>query len=263
MKRLILALVWAVLLTGAPFFLWNPLKNIWALNTPQFRLQVASLSTEMGARKEIERLKSFKIQAQYIRWLDRSKKTWFVVNIEGYKSEKEAIRYGKQFIREGIIQSFKVFPQKEKEVIPTKATEAFPPASSLPKKEPKSILEEKPVYFGPITIKEEENDLRINISMDRNIFPTITSDKVADGSRLIVTFNNIDRYIVPFEFDKIQSKTLLSFGLAQRGTDCIFNLLLNSAYNYEVTQDYYEKEKIYSLIIKRGPTPEPKQVIKE
>jgi len=99
--------------------------------------------------------------------------------------------------------------------------------------------------------------------MDRDIFPTITSDKVADGSRLMVTFKNVDRYIVPFEFDKVQSKTLLAFSLDQRGTDCIFILLLSSAYNYEVTRDYFEQEKKYSLIIKRQPTPEPKQIIKE
>jgi hypothetical protein len=263
MKRIIVVLAWTLFFTGNPFSPWNTAKNIWASNTPQYYLRVASCTTENEARRKTERLKSANLQAQYVRWKDRSKKTGFVVEIGGYQTEKEAIRNGNQLIRKGIIKKFLVFSKKEKEGVSTKVKEVSPPLSSLPDKGPKPILEEKPVYFGPISVKEEENSLRINISMDRPIFPTVTTEKLADGSHLIVTFKNIGHYIVPFEFDKVQSKTLLSLSLTQRGTDCIFILLLNPANNYEVARDYYEQDKKYSLLIRKEPTPEPKQEIKE
>ena len=99
--------------------------------------------------------------------------------------------------------------------------------------------------------------------MDQKIFPEIMSDKISDGSRLMVTFKNIGKYIVPIEFDKIRSKALLSFSVANKGPDCIFVLLLSSSYNYEVSQNYYEKEKIYSLFIGMEAAVEPNRIIKE
>ena len=119
------------------------------------------------------------------------------------------------------------------------------------------------VYFGPISVREEEKAIRVNIMLNPKIFPEITADKVAEGSRLIVTFKNIGRTIVPLQFEKIQSKTLLSISLAPKGSDCTFIILLNSSFNYEVDQNYYEKEKMYSLMIAKepsaSPNPDPKE----
>jgi hypothetical protein len=42
----------------------------------------------------------------------------------------------------------------------------------------------------------------------------------------------------------------MSFSVAPKGTDCTFILVLNPAFNYEVSQNYFEKEKLYSLRIR-------------
>ncbi|MBA4395312.1 MAG: hypothetical protein C0407_17310, partial [Desulfobacca sp.] len=180
-------------------------------------------------------------------------KKWYVIYVDGFKTKEQAIRYGNQVIQKRLIQSFSFLPEKANEEIPIKAKET----PSIPsKKDSKTVAEKNPIYFGPIVVKEEEAGIRINIYMDRRIFPEITSDKIADGSRLLITFKNIEQYIVPMEFNKIQSKVLLSFNLALKGSDCRFSLLLNSAYDYKVSQDYFEKEKIYSLLIARDPAEE-------
>ena len=263
MKRIIFGLILAGLLIEDPFSFWNPNGNLWAQENIRFSLQVASCSTLAAAQKEIDRLKTAHIQARYTIREDKTNRKWFVIYIDRYKTKEEATLRGKQLIQKGIIQNFKIFPQKSKEEGPPQAKE-FSATPSLPsKKEPKPPVEKNPVYFGPIVIKEEENALRIHIMLDRKIFPEITADKIADGSRLIVTFNNIDRYIVPFEFDKVQSRMLLSFHLSKKGLDCTFVLLLHPAYNYEVSQDYFEKEKMYSLVIRRGPAAEPNKTVKE
>jgi len=230
-----------------------------SLPSISFSLQVASLPTEEGAQKETERLKAFNIKASYTTREDASKKRGFVIYLDRFKSKEEATRYGHELIHKGIIKNFKVFSQKEKGKSPVVVKEASPPPSPPSKKEPTPLPGKSPVNFGPISIKEEETALRIDISLDRKIFPEITADKVANGSRLIITFKNIDKIIVPVKFDKVQSKTLLSFSLDKKRTDCTFILLLNSAYNYQVTQNYFEKEKIYSLVIGREPTAQPDQ----
>ncbi|MFH0787721.1 MAG: SPOR domain-containing protein [Pseudomonadota bacterium] len=402
MKRFVITLALAGLLISNPLSLWNPGENLWALDPARFDLQVASLPTEISARKEIEHLKSYNLQAQMFPWEDRSRKTWFVIYILGYQTKEEAARHGNELIQNGIIRNFRVSLHKSKETAPVKVEKPPLPSPIPPKKEPKPLPGNSPVYigpifseetkeekptlvkesppppsipfrlqiascptqaaaqkelkrlkshsikakqllredpskkkwfiiyldgfkdreeakrkgnqliqkkiiktfqiftpkpngeipsskvkeappapttpskkelppsseknplsFGPISIKEEETALRINIALDRKIFPEITADKIAEGSRLVVTFKNIDRYIVPIEFDKVQSPTLLSFSLAKKGSDCTFILLLNSSFNYEVAQKYFEKEKIYSLVVGREPAKGPGPVKKE
>jgi hypothetical protein len=55
---------------------------------------------------------------------------------------------------------------------------------------------------------------------------------------------------VPIDFHKEQAQALLSFSLRQKGTDCTLTLVLDPSFNYEVSQNYFEKEKIYSLGIR-------------
>lgn len=257
------SLVLAALFFGALPFFWNLNNTLWAEESMQFTLQVASCSTLAFAQKEIQRLKSTNIHAQYAVREDRSNKKWFIVYIDRYKTKEEATRRGNQLIQKGVIKTFTIFPQKVKEEGPPRAKELPDSPAISSKKESMPGPAKNPVYFGPIVIKEEENALRITIMLDRKIFPDITSDKIADGSRLIVTFKNIDRYIVPLEFNKAQSPTLLSFSIAKKGQDCTMVIVLSSTYNYEVSQNYYEKEKIYSLTIGRGPIAEPGKPIKE
>jgi hypothetical protein len=256
MKKIIITFELAALFMGAIFSIDSRIKNIWAVDSTRILLQVASCSTLACAKKEIDRLTDAKIQAQYTIREDRSKKKWYIVYIDQFRTREEAIRYGNQLIQKGLIQTFIIFPEKLNNEISlkTKETPFIPPIPS--KKESITLAEKNPIYFGPIVVKEEESGIRIIIFMGRRIFPEITSDKIADGSRLLITFKNINRYIVPIEFDKIQSKGLLSFNLNAKGSDCIFSLLLNSSYNYKVSQDYFEKEKIYSLLISREPAAE-------
>lgn len=350
MKHFLITWTLIGLFFGDPFFQAIPAKNLWAGETTQFLVQVASCSTLTTARKEIERLKKFNLEAQYTIREDRSKKKWFIIYIDHFKTKEEATRFGNQLTQKGVIQNFKVYPKKRKEDSPAKVKglpdrlpglyslqvaslpteleaqkeverlkeydlsgkittlvdknnkswfvvyldsypskeealnhgsqlgqkniihsyrvfiekeglpskiEAPPPPSAKPStKEPKALREESPVYFGPIAIKEEENTLRISIYLDQKIFPEINADKTAEGSRLIITFKNIDKPIVPMEFNKIQSKTLLSFSLARKGSDCTFTLLLNPSFNYQVSQDYYERDRVYSMVVGREPTVE-------
>jgi len=238
-----------------------------------YSLQVASLASQEAAQKELERLKPFQIQAKYLIREAPAKKKWFVVYTDRFKSKEEAILKGQQLVQKKIIKSFKVIVLKGNEGISTPKAQESPPApkvkespsapTALAKKEPPRAQEKNPVYFGPISIREEDSSIRINIVIESRIFPEISSDMIAEGSRLLVTFKNIDRYIVPIEFEKVQSKTLLSLNLAKNGADCTFIIVLNSSYNYEVAQNYYEKEKIYSLVIGKEPSTNPPPLKKE
>jgi hypothetical protein len=66
--------------------------------------------------------------------------------------------------------------------------------------------------------------------------------------------------VVPIEFRKEPGRALLSVSLVQKGTDCTFVLVLNPVYNYEVSQNYFEQEKIYSLRIRWESTTGPDRV---
>jgi hypothetical protein len=253
------------------------------LSSNTFNLQVASYYTLAAAQKELKRLKSYNIEAKYLLRKNQSKKKLFVIYLDRFKSQEAATREGNQLVQRNIITKFNVFTPKGKEETlstqvkespsalpmkapqspPTQTTKAKenppalktkaregPPAPITPaKKEPSLSAEKNPVYFGPISIREEEKSLSINIVLDQKIFPEISADKTSEGSRLMVTFKNIDGHIVPVDFNKFQSKTLISFSLAQKGTDCTIIILLSSTFNYEVAQNYFEKEKLYSLLI--------------
>ena len=204
----------------------------------------------------MDRLKAFNLKAQYTTREDRSNNKWFIVFLDRYKSPEEATRHGNSLVRGKIIQSFIIFSNSKKEETPVIGKEQPPPSLVMPPKEAEARKEKEAggsIYFGPIIIKQEESGLRINILIEKRIFPEISSDKTAEGSRLLIVFKAINRTIVPVEFDKIQSEFIKSVSLAPRGPDCTFVVLLNSSYNYEVSQDYYEKEKMYSLNIVRKP----------
>ncbi len=262
-EKMVIRLGLTALILGGLFLIDSRTRNLWAVGTSPSRvlLQVASCPTLACAEKEIDRLSGANIRAQYTTRENRSKKKWYVIYVDQFKTREQAIRYGNQLIQKGLIQSFRFLPEKPDEAIPFRTKETVPTIPS--KKESKPATEKKPIYFGPIVVREEEAGIRINIYMDRKIFPEITSDKIADGSRLIITFKNIDQYIVPMEFNRIQSKVLLSFNLAAKGSDCQLSLLLNSSYNYKVSQDYFEKEKLYSLLIDRDPTTESTKPIEK
>jgi hypothetical protein len=261
MKKIIVTIGLSALFMGALFSIDSRTKNLWAVGSNRVLLQVASCSTLVCAKRKIDRLNGANIQAQYTIRKDRSKKKWYVVYIDRFKTRKEATHYGNQLIQKGFIQTFSIFTEKSTEEIPIK-TKEIPPKTSIPSKnELKPVAEKNAIYFGPIVVKEEETGISINIYMDRRIFPEISSDKIADGSRLLITFKNIDQYIVPIEFNKIQSKVLVSFNLAAKGSDCIFSLLLNSSFNYKVSQNYFEKEKIYSLFISEDTAAESTRTI--
>jgi hypothetical protein len=241
-----------------------PAKGDTPIPSISFRLQVASCSTLAAAQKEVERLKSLRLKADYSVRQNQSRKKVFIIYLDRFKSQEEATQKGNQLVQKKIIKNFKVFTEKTNtELLFPRAKEASPVPTTPSKKEPSPSLGKNPVYFGPISIKEEENSIRINIILDRKVFPEITVDKIAQGSRLIVTFKNINRYIVPIEFDKVQSKALLSLSLAQKGSDCTFIIVLSSAFNYDVAQNYFEREKIYSLVVGMEPAIDPSPVKKE
>lgn len=237
----------------------NPALSKEAPSLPSFsfRLQVASLPTEAGARRETERLKAFSIKAKYTLREDASKKKWFIIYVDRFNSKEEATRYGLELIHKGIIKKFNIASPEETENRPIVVEKSSPPLSLPSKKEPTPLPAKSPVHFGPITIQEEETALRIDILLDRKILPEITADKVSSYSRFVVTFKNLDKHIVPMHFNKGQSNLLFSFSLARKKTDCTFTLLLSSAYNYQVAQDYYEKDKKYSIVFEGEPATPP------
>jgi hypothetical protein len=256
MKKIILTIGLAALFMEALLPIDSRTTNLLAAGSTRVCLQVASCSTLACAKKEIDRLNGTNIQAQYTIREDRSNKKWYVIYLDRFNTREQAILYGNRLIQKGLIQSFSIFLKKSNEEISIKAKETLPKPSSPSQKESKSVAEKHPIYFGPIVVKEEEAGIRINIYMDRRIFPEITSKKISEGSRLLVTFKNIDQHIVPIEFDKIQSEALISFNLTAKGSDCVFSLLLNPSNNYKVSQDYFENEKIYSLLISRDSAAE-------
>jgi hypothetical protein len=237
-------------------------KESPAPSVSAFRLQVASCLTLEAAQKEIERLKSHRLKANYLLSQTQKNKKVFLIYLDSFKSKEDATQKGNQLLQKKIIKSFSVLSEKKgEEPAPSKIKEASPlPGKPVSKESP--VPGKSLVYFGPISVREDEKTIRVNIILDRKIFPEITTDKVEEGSRLIITFKNIDKAIVPIQFEKIQSKTLLSFSLAPKESDCTFILVLSSAYNYEVDQKYYEKEKIYSLLIGKelpaSPNPDKK-----
>jgi len=258
MKHFLMILIWAGLIIWGHFFLWDS-NRLWAQGSTRFTLQVSAYSTIAAAQKEIERLKSFKIAAQYMTKEDHNRKEWFVVYTDHYETKEEASRQGNRLIKEGIIQSFLIFPMEvkeepqltPKELTAPKPKELPPPPSKIAsKKEPKQALGKTPIYFGPVIIKEEEATILMTIGLSQRIFPKISTQKHENNSHLLVAFKDIDKSVVPIDFRKDQARALLSVSLMQKGTDCTFDLVLNPSYNYEVSQNYFEKEKIYSLRIR-------------
>ena len=203
---------------------------------------------------------------------DHNQKEWFIVYTDHYETREEAARQGNRLVKEGIIQNFFIFPMevkeepqfKPKELTASKPKELPPPPSKIaPKKEPKQTLGKNPVYFGPVIIKEEETTILMTIALSQRIFPKITTQKHENNSHLLVAFKDIDKSVVPIDFRKDQAGALLSVSLMQKGTDCTFDLVLNPSFNYEVSQNYFEKEKIYSLRIRWESTKGPDPVIEK
>ncbi len=256
MKRFILILSLTCLIMGS-LFVFRDSNKLSALESTRFILQVAAYSTTTAAQKEIERLHSLNIKAQVMTKEDRNKKRFFAVYIDQYKTKEEAMRYGNQLINEGIIQSFLIFPLEGKKIPPPKASELPPPPKTSSKQNPKPALGKNQILFGPIVIKEEEATILMTISLNQKVFPKISTQKTDENSRLFVTFKNIDKMVVPVDFRKDQNRALLSFSVAQKGTDCTFILVLNPSFNYEVSQNYFEKEKIYALRIRWESTTVP------
>jgi hypothetical protein len=231
-----------------------------AQESTRFALQVAAFSTKTAAQKEVERLKSLKITAKYMAKEDGNRKEWFVVYADHYETKEEAARQGNRLVKEGIIRNFFVFPMEVKGEPPliSKELTSFPSKIPSPK-EGKTISRKNPVYFGPVIIKEEEYTILMTISLNQRIFPKITTQKNENNSHLLVTFKGIDKSVVPIDFRKDQGRALWSVSLLQNGTDCTFILVLNPSFNYEVSQNYFDKEKIFSLRIRwestAGPDP--------
>jgi hypothetical protein len=268
MKRYLLILTLAGLIIGSLFVLRDS-NRLWAQGSTRFALQVSAYSTIAAAQKEIERLKSFKIASRYMTKEDRNQKEWFIVYMDHYETQEEAARQGNRLIKEGIIQNFFIFPIAVKEEPLLKPQESpaskpkelpSPPSKIASKKEPKQTLGKNPVYFGPVIIKEEESTILMTISLSQRIFPKIITQKNENNSHLLVAFKDIDKSVVPIDFRKDNARALLSVSLMQKGTDCTFDLALNPAFNYEVSLDYFEKEKIYSLRIRWESTKEPDPV---
>ncbi|MEW6187172.1 MAG: SPOR domain-containing protein [Thermodesulfobacteriota bacterium] len=224
-----------------------------AEETTRFMLQTAAFPTLDAAQKELDRLKTLGIQARYTTKEDQTKKKWYAVYINQYPTREEAARQGNQLIQKGAIQNFFIFPMKGliEESSPTreKALE-LQPQGKPSQKESKPPSGKNPIFFGPIVIKEEDSTILMTIGLDRRIFPQISAQKNDLNSKLFITFNHIDKVLVPVDFRKDQNQALMSFSVAQKGSDCTFILVLNPAYNYEVSQNYFEKEKLYSLRIR-------------
>lgn len=252
MKRLSIILVLTVIFSGS-FSFFQGFDCLQAEETTRFMLQTSAFPTLDAAQKELDRLKALGLQARYTTKEDQSKKKWFAVYIDQYPTREEAARQGNQLIQKGIIQNFFIFPTKGL-IEETRPPQEKPPSLQQREKPSKKEISppagKNPIFFGPIVIKEEDSNILMTIGLDRRIFPNISAQKNDLNSKLFITFNNIDKLLVPVDFRKDQNQALMSFSVAQKGSDCTFILVLNPAYNYEVSQNYFEKEKLYSLRIR-------------
>jgi len=95
MNHFILSLVLAGLLIGDPLSLSGFCKNLWAESINRVILQVASCETLMTTQKEIDRLKTFNLEAKYTTRVDTFNKKWFIVYLNNFKTKEEATQYGK------------------------------------------------------------------------------------------------------------------------------------------------------------------------
>lgn len=223
-------------------------EDLRAESTPYFMLQIAAFPTLPAARKEIERLKAQGISARYLVKEDPAGNPWYAVYIDLFPSREEAAREGNRLIQKGVIRTFFIFPYqgraKESE------TPLSEPESARLKKKSGPLSDKRPLVLGPVVIKEEESHLLMTVGLERRIFPKIYTQKNDFHSRLFVTFPAVDKAVVPITFRKDRPQALLSFSVSQKNTECTFILVLNPAYNFEVSQNFFEKEKLYSLKIR-------------
>jgi hypothetical protein len=217
------------------FFILYPAHLLWAQG-PAFSLQVASCQSEDSAQKEIERLKLYGIKAKYSRTQDARKKIWYVVVIDSFKNREEARDYGNNLKAKNIIKNFRILNQ------PILSPEAKP--SALPEK--------RLQVDGPLKLQEEPDSLRLRFMVDPTGIPEVRSEKGEAGSRIIVSLKKRGPSFRPLEFQRPDGM-LRSFSVTSAGAECVITLVLRSDFNYEVAQDYYEREMLYTLVITKVP----------
>lgn len=253
MKRVCLSVVCFLFFVGASFLITDS-DRLRAEEVQRFMLQTAAFPTLDAALREIERLKALGVTASYLIKEDQARNKWYAVYINLYPNREEAAREGSRLIQQGIIRNFFIFPHRGLEEGPksSEVSETFSPrlGTAVGKKDLAKPMDKRPLFFGPIVVKEEETQILMTIGLDRRVFPKIYTQKNDLNSRLFVTFPPVDKILVPVDFRKDQQQALLSFSITQKNTECTFILVLNPSYNYEVSQNYFEKEKLYALRIR-------------
>ena len=230
------------------FFILYPGHLLWAQG-PAFSLQVASCHSEDSAQKEVDRLKLRGIKAKFSRTPDAWKKIWYVVTIDSFKNWEEARDYGDNLKAKNIIKTFKILnqPTEKKDNINLKAKHLLSPEAK-----PSALPEKRLQVEGPLQIQEEPDTLRLRFMVDSTGTPEVRSEKGETGSRIIVSLKNRRPSFRPLEFQRLDGM-LRSFSVTSAGTECTITLVLRSDFNYEVAQDYYEREMLFTLVITRVP----------
>jgi hypothetical protein len=219
-------------------------------------LQTSAFPSQEAARKEIERLKSHGVMARYLVKEDPRGNKWYAVYINLYPDREEAAQEGNRLIQAGIIRNFFIFPYQGTQKGAREA-EALERSSRKDKhraapslKKAKSLADIGPLSFGPVLIKEEESHILMTVGLSRRITPKVTTQKDEAYSRLFVTFPAENKVLVPVEFRRDGKPALQSFSVHQKGADITFMLVLNPSFNYEISQNYFDREKRYALKIR-------------
>ena len=231
------------------FFVLSPAHLLWAQG-PAFSLQVASCQFEGSAQKEIDRLKLHGIRAKFSRTPpDAQKKIWYIITIDSFKNREEARDYGNNLKAKKIIKNYKIFnqPAEKNNTINLKAKTLLPSEAK-----PSALPEKRLRVDGPLKLQEEPDSLRLGFMVDPAGIPEVRSEKGEAGSRIIVTLKKRGQSFRPLEFQRPDGM-LRSFSVTSTGAECVITLVLRSDFNYEVAQDYYEREMLYTLVITKAP----------
>ncbi|MBI5586565.1 MAG: SPOR domain-containing protein [Deltaproteobacteria bacterium] len=239
-------ILWFLLALGSTGSFSIPLPGhlLWA-QSPRFSLQVASFETEVFARKEVDRLKLLGISATLSRISDAQKKIWYIVYIDSFKNKEEALAYGNNLKAKNIINNFILLLQQINK-IDDKAM-----ASRMDSKPP-APREKTLRQDGPLKLQEGPDFLRLELLLDRRTIPEVRSEKGETESRIILSFKSGEPSFLPLEFQRREG-LLRFFSVLPSGKGYTLTLGFNPEFNYQVAQDYFERERLYTLTVTKIP----------
>jgi hypothetical protein len=231
------------------FILFPVLGSLPRAQDQSVSLQVASFETEAVARKEVERLKLLGVKAALSPFSDAQKKIWYVVHVDSFRNKEEAQTYGNNLKAKNIINDFKLSTQDINKI---KKIEEKPTTTTPAETKSSAPRDKRPGPDGPLKVQEGPDFLRLELLLDRQAIPEVRSEKGEAESRILLIFRTGKSSFLPLEFERREG-LLRSFSVLSRGKEYTLTLGLNPEFNYQVAQDYFERERLYTLTITKIP----------